>query len=138
MWIVALALRRPYTFVMAALLVIILGIVTIQRMPVDIFPVVDIPVVSVIWSYNGMAPQEMEQRIVTVFERAITTTVNDIEHLESQTLNGISITKIFFQPGARIEAGVAQTTALCQSILRALPPGQTPPYIVQYSASNVP
>ncbi|MGA9767942.1 MAG: efflux RND transporter permease subunit [Blastocatellia bacterium] len=138
MWIVRLALRRPYTFIVMSLLILILGVVEIETTPVDIFPVVDIPVVSVIWTFNGMGPQEMEQRIVTTSERAFTTTVNDIEHIESQTMNGVSVIKIFFQPGAKIEAAVAQITASSQVILRALPPGLTPPLIIQYSAANVP
>ncbi len=138
MWIVKLALRRPYTFVVAALLVLVLGIVTILRMPVDIFPYIDIPVVSVIWQYSGMAPEEMERRIVTVHERSMTTAVNDIEHIESQILNGIAIIKIFFHPGAKIEGAVAQITANAQSITRIMPPGITPPNILQYNVSNVP
>jgi len=137
MWIVKLALRRPYTFVVGALLILVLGIVTILRMPVDIFPYIDIPVVSVIWQYAGLAPEEMERRIVTVDERAMTTTVNDIEHIESQSLNGVAIIKVFFHPGAKIEAAVAQVTAISQSITRILPPGITPPNIIQYNASNV-
>jgi multidrug efflux pump subunit AcrB len=138
MWLVRLALRRPYTFVVAALLVLLLGVVSILRTPVDIFPAVDIPVVTVIWSYNGMLPQEMERQIVTVSERAMTTTVNNIEHIESQTLNGVSVIKIYFQPGADIPSAVAQVTAISQTIVRVLPPGQTPPLIIQYSASDVP
>ncbi len=138
MWIVRLALRRPYTFVITALLIVLLGIVTIIRMPVDIFPNINIPVVSVIWSFNGVAPEDMEKRIVTVSERAMTTTVNDIEHIESQSLNGVSVIKVFFQPTAKIEAAVAQVTSVMQTIVRALPPGITPPLILQYSASNVP
>lgn len=138
MWIVRLALRRPYTFVITALLIVILGVLTIFRMPTDIFPNINIPVVSVIWSYNGVPPEDMEKRIVTVSERAITTTVNDIEHMESQSMNGVSVIKIFFQPNAKIEAAVAQVTSIVQTILRALPPGITPPLVIQYSASNVP
>ena len=138
MWIVRLALRRPYTFVVGALLILLLGIVSILRTPVDIFPTVDIPVISVIWTYNGMLPQEMERQIVTVSERALTTTVNNIEHMESQTVSGVSVIKIFFQPGADIPSAVAQVTALSQTIVRALPPGATPPLIIQFSASNVP
>jgi multidrug efflux pump subunit AcrB len=138
MWIVALALRRPYTFVVAALLTIILGVVVVERIAVDIFPVIDIPVVSVIWTFNGMAPREMEQRIVTVSERSFTTTVNDIQHIESQTIAGTSVIRIYFQPHAKIEAAIAQITAISQTILRILPPGETPPFIVQYNASSVP
>jgi len=138
MWIVRLALRRPYTFIVMSMLILILGVVSIYRTPVDIFPVIDIPVVSVIWSFNGMGPEEMTGRITTVSERAITTTVNDIEHIESQTMNGVSVIKIYFQPGANIPAAVAQITAVAQTIVRVLPQGITPPLIIQYSASNVP
>lgn len=138
MWIVKLALRRPYTFVVAALLIAILGAVTIWRMPTDIFPEIDIPVVSVIWTYNGVAAEEMEKRIVTFSERGLTTTVNDIEHIESQSLNGISVIKVFFHPSAKIEAAVAQISAMSQSVLRAMPPGITAPFIVRYNVSNVP
>ncbi|WP_392533072.1 efflux RND transporter permease subunit [Nostoc sp. C117] len=138
MWIVRLALRRPYTFVIGAILIMVLGVVTITQMATDIFPEINIPVVSVIWSYNGVAPEEMEQRIVTVSERAFTTTVNDIEHIESQSLSGVSVIKVFFQPGAKIEAAVAQVTSITQTILRVLPPGITPPLIIRYNASSVP
>ncbi len=138
MWIVRLALRRPYTFIVMSLLILILGVVAIFRTPVDIFPVVDIPVVSVIWTYSGMGPEEMTNRITTNSERAFTTTVNDIEHMESTAMNGVSVTKIFFQPGANIPAAVAQITASAQTVLRGLPAGITPPLIIQYSASNVP
>jgi multidrug efflux pump subunit AcrB len=138
MWIVRLALRRPYTFVVAAIALILLGAVTIVRMPTDIFPEIDIPVVSVIWSYNGISPEEMERRIMTISERAMTTTVNGIEHMESTSLNGVGVIRIFFQPGTKIEAAVAQVTAINQTILRIMPPGTTPPLIIRYSASNVP
>jgi multidrug efflux pump subunit AcrB len=138
MWIVKLALRRPYTFVVGAMLILVLGIITILRMPVDIFPFIDIPVVSVVWSYTGLAPQEMERRIVTISERSMTTSVNDIEHIESQSLNGVAVIKLFFQPGVKIEAAVAQVTANCQSVTRVLPPGITPPLVLQYNVSNVP
>ena len=138
MWIVQLALRRPYTFVVMAILILILGIVTVQRTPTDVFPTIDIPVVSVIWSYGGISPDDMEKRIVTISERAATTTVNDIEHIESQSLPGVSVIKFYFQPGAKVEAGVAQLTSITQTILRVLPPGITPPLIIRYSASSVP
>ena len=115
-----------------------MGIVTIARMATDIFPKIDIPVVSVIWSFPGVAPEEMEKRFVTVTERAMTTTVNDIEHIESQSYNGVSVIKVFFHEGAKVEAGVAQVTSITQTLLRILPPGTTPPLILQYSASNVP
>ena len=138
MWIVQLALRRPYTFVVAALLIALLGGVTIARMSTDIFPEIDLPVVSVIWSYTGISAEEMAQRIVTPSERGLTTTVNDIEHIESQSLNGVAVIKVFFHPGAKIEAAVAQITAMSQSILRIMPPGSTAPFIVRYNVSNVP
>jgi multidrug efflux pump subunit AcrB len=138
MWIVRLALRRPYTFTVMAILIVLMGIVTITRMATDIFPKIDIPVVSVIWSFPGVAPEEMEKRFVTVCERAMTTTVNDIEHIESQSYNGVAVIKVFFHEGAKVEAGVAQVTSICQTLLRIMPPGTTPPLILQYSASNVP
>ncbi|MGA7880514.1 MAG: efflux RND transporter permease subunit, partial [Terrimicrobiaceae bacterium] len=138
MWIVRLALRRPYTFTVMAILIGLLGIVSIVRMATDIFPSIDIPVVSVIWSYSGVAAEEMEKRFVTVCERAMTTTVNDIEHIESQSYNGVAVIKVYFHEGAKVEAGVAQITSICQTLLRIMPPGTTPPLIIQYSASNVP
>jgi multidrug efflux pump subunit AcrB len=138
MWIVRLALRRPYTFVVMSVLILVLGVVSILTMSTDIFPTIDIPVVTVIWSYSGTSPDEMEKRFTTVSERSMTTAVNDIEHIESQSISGISIIKVFFQPGAKIEAAVAQVTAVNQTILRILPPGTTPPFILQFSASNVP
>jgi len=129
-WIVRLALRRPYTFTVVAILVVLLGIVTIARMATDIFPTINIPVVSVIWSYSGVAPEEMEKRFVTVCERAMTTTVNDIEHIESQSYNGVAVIKVFFHEGAKVEGGVAQITSICQTLLRIMPPGTTPPLII--------
>ena len=138
MWIVRLALRRPYTFTVMALLIVILGLITARRMAKDIFPSIDIPVVSLIWTYNGLTPEEMEKRIVTLSERAITTTVNDIEHIESQSLAGVGVIKVFFQPGASVDAAVAQITAISQTITRIMPPGTTPPLVIRYSASNVP
>ena len=138
MWLVRIALKRPYTFVVMAMLIVIMGVFSIVRMPTDIFPDIDIPVISVIWNYTGLPPEEMEKRIVTNYERILTTTVNDIEHIESQSLTGIAVVKIFFQPGARIEAATAQVTAVSQSVLKQMPPGATPPFIIRYSASNVP
>ena len=138
MWIVRLALRRPYTFVVMAVLILVMGIVSIETMSTDIFPTIDIPVVTVVWTYAGTSPDEMEKRFTTISERAMTTTVNDIEHIESQSVSGISIIKVFFQPGTKIEAAVAQVTAVNQTIVRILPPGTTPPFILQFSASNVP
>ena len=138
MWIVRLALNRPYTFVVMSLLIVGLSVVTILRMAVDIFPEINIPVVAVVWTYPGMSPDEMEKRIVTIHERAMTTTVNDIEHIESQSLAGVSVTKVYFQPGAKIEAAVAQVNAISSAVVRVLPPGITPPFIIRFSASNVP
>jgi len=138
MWIVRLALRRPYTFVVLSLLLFFLGPVVIQRTPVDIFPNIDIPVVSVIWNYSGFSPQQLSDRIVVQFERSLTTTVNDIEHTESQTLNGISVIKVYFHPNVNISQAVAQVTAIAQTALRQYPQGTTPPLIIQYSASSVP
>ncbi|RZK99005.1 MAG: efflux RND transporter permease subunit, partial [Hymenobacter sp.] len=138
MWIVRLALARPYTFVVMSLLILIGGVLTIQRMAVDIFPDIPIPVVGIVWTYSGIAPEEMNQRIVVPVERAITTTVANVEHQESQSLKGIGLIKVFFQPGSDPDAGVAQLTAISQTLLRVLPPGITPPLIIRYSASNVP
>src|SRR5215468_323153 len=138
MWIVRLALRRPYTFVVVSMLIAILGVAAIISMPVDIFPYIDIPVVSVVWTYQGLSPEEMEKRMVTIFERSLTTTVNDIEHIESQAYNGVSVTRVYFQPNAKVELALSQMTAIAQTILRPLPPGITPPSIIKYDASSVP
>ncbi|MGA8731148.1 MAG: efflux RND transporter permease subunit, partial [Terracidiphilus sp.] len=138
MWIVRLALRRPYTFAVFALLILILGAYSIVTMPTDIFPNIDIPVVTVVWQYTGLSAQEMANRIVFNSERGMTTTVNDIEHIESQSLNGIAIIKIFFQPHVNVASAVAQVTSISQVQLRSLPPGTTPPFIIQYNASSVP
>ena len=138
MWIVRLALRRPYTFAVFALLILILGVFSIESMPTDIFPNIDIPVVTVVWQYSGLSAQEMSTRIIVNSERGMTTTVNDIEHIESQSLNGIGIIKIFFQPHVNIGSAVAQVTSISQVQLRSLPPGTTPPFIIQYNASSVP
>jgi multidrug efflux pump subunit AcrB len=138
MWIVRLALQRPYTFIVLALLLLILGIFTIFRTPTDILPNIDLPVVSVVWQYNGLPPEEMADRITSIFERAVTTTVYNIEHIESQSLNGVAVVKIFFQPSVRVDLAVAQVTAISQTLLRTLPPGTTPPFILAYNASSVP
>ncbi|HXQ69581.1 MAG TPA: efflux RND transporter permease subunit, partial [Pyrinomonadaceae bacterium] len=138
MWIVRLALRRPYTFIVMSLLILILGVLAILRTPVDIFPTVDIPVIAVVWTFNGMQPKEMEQRLVSNSERAYTTTVNDIEHMESESYNGVAVIKIFFHPGADIPSAISLTAAQSQAILRQLPAGTTPPLIIQYSAADVP
>ena len=138
MWIVRLALSRPYTFIVMAMVIILLTPVVLMRTPTDIFPNIDIPVISLVWNYTGLQPQEMEQRITSNSERAVTTLVNDVEHLESQSLNGIAVVKIYFQPKANIQTALAQTTAIVQTILRTLPPGTTPPLVAIYSASTVP
>jgi multidrug efflux pump subunit AcrB len=138
MWIVRLALTRPYTFVVAAILILVLGVVAIDQTPTDIFPNINIPVVSVIWNYSGLPPKEMADRLTANFERAATTTVNDIEHIESTSLAGISVTKIFFQPHVKIEGAIAQVTAIAQTLLKSMPAGATPPLIISYNASSVP
>jgi multidrug efflux pump subunit AcrB len=138
MWIVRLALRRPYTFTVMALLIVILGILSALKMAKDIFPEIDIPVVVVIWQYGGLTPEEMAKRIVTISERAMTTTVNDIEHMESQSFTGVGVIKVYFQPGTSIDAAVAQVTAISQTITHVLPPGGSPPLIIRFNASNVP
>ncbi len=138
MWIVRLALRRQYTFIVMAVLILLMGVTTIIKTPTDVFPPINIPVVSVIWSYNGFTPDDMEKRICTISERAATTTVSDIEHIESQSMPGLAVIKFYFQPGAKVEAGVAQLTSIMQTLLRAFPVGTTPPLIIQSSASSVP
>ncbi|MGA3189516.1 MAG: efflux RND transporter permease subunit [Bryobacteraceae bacterium] len=138
MWIVRIALDRPYTFVVLTLLILLISPLVIQRTPVDIFPNVNIPVVVVLWNYVGLSSEEMEERITTVFERNLTTTVNDMDHVESQTYNGKSIIKVFFHPNVHIEMAVAQITAQGASAVRQMPPGTTPPFILVYNASSVP
>src|SRR5881296_2574178 len=138
MWIVRVALQRPYTFVVLAVLILLMSPVLILRTPTDIFPNIDIPVISVAWQFTGLNPEEMEGRITTQFERVLTTTVDNIEHLESTTVNGQSMVKIFLQPNARLDTANAQVTAVSQTILRQLPPGIQPPLIINYSASTVP
>src|ERR1700683_5444478 len=138
MWIVRLALRRPYTFVVMSLAILLLGATAIVTMPVDIFPYIDIPVVSIIWTYNGIPPEEMEKSVVTIFERAMTTTVNDIEHIESQSYAGVSVVRVYFHPNVRVDLAMAQVEAISNSILRGMPPGIFPPAILKYDASSVP
>jgi len=138
MWIVRLALRRPYTFVVAALLLVLVTPLVLLRTPTDIFPSINIPVVSIVWSYAGLDAQEMEQRFNYNQERSLTTTVNDIEHIESNAYNGVGVIKVFFREGTSVDGGVAQVTAIAQTIIRSLPPGTTPPLIIRYSASTVP
>jgi multidrug efflux pump subunit AcrB len=137
-WIVALALRRKYTFIVMALLIAILGGLAIVRTPTDIFPVIDIPVVSVLWGYSGVSAKDMERRIVTLSERAYASNVNDIEHIESQSLAGVSVIKIYFQPGAEVQTGIAQISAISAGLVRFMPPGITAPFVIRFSASAVP
>jgi multidrug efflux pump subunit AcrB len=138
MWIVALALRRPLTFIVMAIGIVILMVATVLRTPTDIFPAINIPVVSVIWFYNGLSPEDMADRIVANSERSITTTVNDIEHLESQSVAGLGIIKVFFRPGTNVEGAIAQITSIAQTSTRGMPAGTTPPLIISYNASTTP
>src|ERR1700678_2164251 len=138
MWIVKVALNRPYSFIVLALLILILSPVVILRTPTDIFPSINIPVVAVAWTYSGLSPEEMEGRITTVYERVLTTLVDNIEHIESTTVNGTSIVKVYLQPSASIDRANAQVTAVSQTILRNLPPGSLPPLVINYNASTVP
>jgi multidrug efflux pump subunit AcrB len=138
MWIVRLALQRPYTFVVASLVLVLLTPFVLLRTPVDIFPSINIPVVSTIWTYVGLDAQEIEQRMNYTLERGLTTTVNDIEHTESNAYNGVGVIKIFFREGTSVDAAVAQVTAIAQTVLRQLPPGTTPPLVIRYSASTLP
>ena len=123
MWIVRLALRRPYSFVVFSLLMLLLGVATCVEAPKDIYPYINIPVVTIVWSYSGLTPQEMEGRIVTVCERGLTTTVNDIEHTQSESYQGVSVIRVFFQPTVKVELALSQITDVVQTILRILPPG---------------
>jgi multidrug efflux pump subunit AcrB len=138
MWIVRLALRRPYTFAVVAILILAMGIVSIETTPTDVFPNINIPVVSIIWTYNGLVPEQMADRIVSITERNLTTVVDNIQHVESQSLYGIAVVKVFLQPNASIDRAIAQITASSQTQLRQLPAGTTPPLIIAYSASSVP
>ncbi|MGC4004740.1 MAG: efflux RND transporter permease subunit [Pirellulales bacterium] len=138
MWIVKLALRRPYTFVVMAMMIAIMGVVSVRRMPTDIFPEIDIPVVAVIWTYTGISPDEMETRVVGNYERVLVSTVNGIEHIESQSLNGIAVVKIFLQEGANLDSAISQVVATSQQVLRSMPPGIFPPLVMRYNAANVP
>ena len=138
MWIVRLALRRPYTFVVMSLLILILGTLSIYTTPVDIFPNIDIPIIAVVYSYGGLSAEDVSQRLVVNFERGLTATVNDVEHIESQSLNGLGVIKIFFYPNVRIDMAMAQVTSNAQSALRNDPPGTTPPFLLAYNASSVP
>src|SRR5258708_28108165 len=138
MWIVRLALRRPYTFIVMALLIAILGGMSILTTPTDVFPYINIPVAGVIWSFSGMSPDDMAKRVLLISERAMTTTVNGIEHLESTSYNGVGLIRVYLQPGANIDLAIAQIVSVSQTILRTMPPGIFPPLVVQYDASSVP
>ena len=138
MWIVRLALRRPYTFVVGSLVLLLLMPFVLLRTPTDIFPAINIPVVSIVWQYNGLDAREMEQRINYNSERSLTTTVNDIEHIEANAYSGIGVIKVFFREGTSVDAGVARVTAISQTVIRSMPPGMTPPLIIRYNASTVP
>jgi len=138
MWIVKLALSKPYTFAVLALVILLAGVGSILTMATDVFPAIDLPVVTVIWAYAGFTPNDMEKRFVTQSERAYTTSVNDIEHTESQSVSGVGVIRIYFQPGADVAQGIAQVVATSQTIQRILPPGTQPPYILRYDASDVP
>jgi multidrug efflux pump subunit AcrB len=136
--LVRLALRRPYTSAIAALLILLMGALSVTRMIVDIFPVIDIPVVLVVWNYNGLTTEDMERRVVFISERAYSTTVNGISRIESQSIPSIGILKVYFQPGTDIGGAIAQITSVNNSILRGAPPGMQPPGVIQFNASNVP
>ena len=138
MWIVQLALRRPYTFIVLAIFILIAGVLSILRTPKDIFPDINIPVCAAIWNFTGMPAEEFSNRITSVYERILTTVVNDIEHIESTSYNGIGVVKIYLQPNASVPIAMAQLTAASQAVLKQLPPGETPPLILSFSASNVP
>src|SRR6201981_1052105 len=138
MWIVRVALDRPYTFIVLAVLILVVSPIMILRTPTDIFPNINIPVIAVAWQFTGMNPEELEGRLTGPYERVLTTTVDNIEHIESTTVNGQAIVKIFLQPGSSLDTANAQVTAVSQAILRFLPPGTLPPLIINYSASSVP
>src|SRR6267154_3455964 len=138
MWLVRVALRRPYTFVIVGLLILIAGLTAIVTTPIDILPQINIPIVSVIWTYNGLDADNMSKRIVGICERAMSTTVNNIQHIESQSYSGVGVIKVHFQPSVQIDLAIAQVTALSQSLLRLMPTGILPPYVLKYDASSVP
>src|ERR1700716_151109 len=138
MWIVKLALSRPYTFIVLSLVLMLISPVMLLRTPVDIFPNINIPVISVIWTYSGLAPAEMGTRIVSIFERSLTTSVNNIEHIESQSLNGVSVVKVFLQPSANVDGAISEIIAEAQTGIKQFPPGITPPLVLSYNAATVP
>src|SRR6201995_4972305 len=137
-WIVQFALKRPYTFVVMAMRIVIFGVTAAIRTPTDIFPNIGIPVVAVVWTYNGLPPDDMSGRVIYYYERTLSSQVNDIEHIESQSLSGYGVVKVFFQKNVNINAALAQVTAASQTVLKYLPPGITPPYVLSYNASSVP
>jgi multidrug efflux pump subunit AcrB len=136
--IVRVALSRPLTFIVMAILIALIGVISAITTPVDIFPNIRVPVIATAWQYSGLSPDQMSGRIITPFERVLTTTVNDIDHIESQSMQGIGVVKIYFQPGADIRTATAQVTSVSQTVLKQLPPGITPPLILNYNASTVP
>src|SRR5271156_7159914 len=136
MWIVNLALRRPYTFVVLAVFILIAGFLSIIGTPKDIFPSINIPVISVIFNFAGMSPRDMEQHLTTVYERVLTTTVDNIEHIESESLFGIAVVKIYLQPNASVPRGIAQVTSVSQAVLKQLPKGNTPPPLIIITKTN--
>src|SRR6201996_4880088 len=138
MWIVELALRRPYTVAVMSILILVMGVLSLTRTVVDIFPSIDIPVVAVVWAYPGLPAEDMERRVVLISERAFSTTVNGVERIESNSIPGVGLMHVYFQPGTNIGAAIAQIAAVSSTILRITPPGMTPPNIVQFNASNVP
>jgi multidrug efflux pump subunit AcrB len=138
MWIVRLALRRPYTFIVAALVVLLTGVLSLRSMSTDIFPTIDIPVVTVVWRYGGLTPDDMAKRITTYSEYTISSVVDNVRTIESQTLSGVSVIKVYFQEGANVDGAIAQLAAVSQTILRIMPPGTLPPLIIRYNASSVP
>ncbi len=136
--IVRIALQRPYTFVVMAMLILIFGVMAWKKTPTDVFPNIGIPVISVVWTYNGMPPEDMSGRIIYYYERTLSAQVTDIQHMESQSLTGYGIVKVFFQPTVNINTALAQVTAASQTVLKLLPPGITPPYVLVFNASTVP
>jgi multidrug efflux pump subunit AcrB len=138
MWIVQLALRRPVTVAVMSALMLLLGIVSLGRMNFDIFPAIDMPLVNMVWNYPGLSAEEMEQRVVNISERAASTTVNGVDHIESISYNGIGLLKFYFQSGSDTGLAIAQLAAVCEAIKNILPPGISPPSVIDYNATNVP
>src|SRR6202020_3204735 len=136
--VVRIALSRPYTFVVMAMLIVIFGVTAAIETPTDIFPNIGTPVVAVVWTYNGLPPDDMSGRVIYYYERTLSAQVNDIEHIESQSLSGYGVVKVFFQPSVNINSALAQITAASQTVLKLLPPGITPPYVLSFNASRVP